>query len=357
MKRCASPSVLSKIAVTQPRIGVIGLGYWGPHHARIFSRLATLGAICDGNPARLEQVGALHPSAQRFHDLDTMLKECPLDAVVVATPTSSHEKVVLAALRAGKHVLCEKPLALHGKVADRLCAEARKRRRVLMVGHTFLFNEGIRHLREFILHGHHGQLYYLHAKRTHYGLFRPDVNVVWDLASHDVAIFNYLLNSEPTEVSATGFDWLRGGIHDLAFITLHYPKRVMAHIHVSWLDPKKEREIMVVGDKRMAIWQDTASPGPVAIYDRYIIKKKPLLREFGDFQLLPREGDIIIPKIELTEPLLTQAREFLAAIHKNRRPLSDGPFASRVVEVLEAINKSIHLRGRPVKIRKSKIRS
>ncbi len=333
---------------------MIGLGHWGPNHARHFARLAHLGALCDANSSRLHQVAQLHPSVKCFHDVATMLKECPLDAVVVATPTSTHEKVVMAALRAGKHVLCEKPLALHGTVARKLCAEARKHRRVLMVGHTFLFNQGIRYLRNFILHGHHGQLYYLHAKRTHYGLFRPDVNVVWDLASHDVAIFNYLLNSEPAEVSAVGFDWLRKDIHDLSFISLRYPGRVMAHIHVSWLDPKKEREIMVVGDKKMAIWQDMASPGPVAIYDRYVIRKKPLLREFGDFQLLPREGDITIPKIDLEEPLLVQAREFLQSIQQRRCPLSDGRFASRIVNVLEAINRSIGLRGRPVLIPKTR---
>ena len=279
-----------------------------------------------------------------------MLSECSLDAVVVATPTSSHEEVVIAALRAGKHVLCEKPLALHTGVARRICDEARKKRRVLMVGHTFLFNGGIRYLREFIRRGHQGRLYYLHAKRTHYGLFRPDVNVVWDLASHDVAIFNYLLGAEPVEVSAVGFAWLQPGIHDLSFISLRYPREIMAHIHVSWLDPKKEREIMVVGDKKMAVWQDMASPGPVALYDRYVIRKKNLLHEFGDFQLSPREGDITIPKIEMAEPLLLQAREFLSAIQCKRAPLSDGRFASRIVKALEAINRSIRLRGKPVSI-------
>ena len=207
------------------------------------------------------------------------------------------------------------------------------------------------YLREFIRHGHHGPLYYLHAKRTHYGLFRPDVNVVWDLASHDVSIFNYLLKSEPTEVSAVGFDWLRKDIHDLSFISLRYPRGVMAHIHVSWLDPKKEREITVVGNKKMAVWQDLASPGPVFIYDRYVIRQKPILREFGDFQLLPREGDITIPKIEMEEPLLVQAQEFLDAVQERRAPLSDGFFAADVVRVLEAINRSIQLRGRPVRIR------
>lgn len=332
------------------QVGVIGLGHWGPNHARHFSRLANLAALCDAHPSRLHQVARLYPSARPFHSFEAMLKQCPLDAVVVATPTSSHEPLVLAALKAGKHVLCEKPLALHSRVAARLCEEARKRRRALMVGHTFLFNPGIRYLRNFILHGHHGRLYYLHAKRTHYGLFRPDVNVVWDLASHDVAIFNYLLKSEPVEVSAVGFDWLRPGIHDLSFISLRYPRRVIAHIHVSWLDPKKEREIMVVGDKKMAVWQDMASPGPVFLYDRYVIRQKPLLREFGDFQLLPREGDITIPKIEMEEPLLIQAREFIDAIRARRAPLSDGRFATRVVATLEAINHSIRLRGRPVQI-------
>lgn len=332
------------------RVGVVGLGHWGPNHARHFSRLANLVGVCDSQAARLHQVGQLYPSARGFLDYQEMLAEAPLDAVVVATPTSSHEKVVLAALRAGKHVLCEKPLALHARVAKRLCSEARKHKLVLMVGHTFLFNLGIRYLRDLISKGRSGQLYYLHAKRTHYGLFRPDVNVVWDLASHDVSIFNYLLGSEPREVSAVGFDWLRKGIHDLAFITLRYPGEILAHIHVCWLDPKKEREIMVVGDKKMAIWQDMASPGPVFLYDRYVIKKMPLLREFGDFQIFPREGDITIPKIEMEEPLLVQAREFIDAIRRQRNPLSDGQFAARIVNALEAINLSIGRHGKPVKI-------
>lgn len=349
-------STLSQSRNNTPRIGVVGLGHWGPNHARHFSRLAQLVALCDSNPLRLKQVARFHPSTLCFDDFSKMLKNCSLDAIIIATPTSSHEKLVMAALRAGKHVLCEKPLALDSNVARRLCQEAQKRKRILMVGHTFLFNPGIRYLREFVAKGHHGRLYYIHAKRTHYGLFRPDVNVVWDLASHDVAIFNYLLKSEAVEVSAVGFDWLRSGIHDLSFISLRYPRRVMAHIHVSWLDPKKEREIMVVGDKKMAIWQDVTSPGPVSIYDRYVIRKRPLLREFGDFQLFPREGDITIPKIEMEEPLLLQAREFLRAINKRCTPLSDGYFASRVVHTLEAINRSISLRGKPVRISNNSFR-
>lgn len=334
----------------KPKIAVIGLGHWGPNHVRHFSRLAELAAVCDNQEGRLHQVSQLHPSARSFTDYREMFKQCDLDAVVVATPTSSHETLVMAALKRGLHVLCEKPLALHSRISKKLCAEAKKQKVILMVGHTFLYNAGIRYLRDFIKSGSQGRLYYLHAKRTHYGLFRPDVNVVWDLASHDVSIFNYLLKSYPTEVSAVGFDWLRSGIHDLSFISLRYPNKVAAHIHVSWLDPKKEREIIVVGDKKMAIWQDTISPGPVAVYDRFVVKKKIVMREFADFQLFPTEGDIVIPKISLEEPLLVQAKEFLEAIQSRRNPYSDGVFASKVVNVLEAINRSIKLHGKPVKI-------
>ncbi len=344
-------SISSKTQEIPLRVGVVGLGHWGPNHARHFGRLANLVALCDRDESRLRNVRRMHPEARGFQDFGAMLRECALDAVVVATPTSSHEAAVAAALRAGAHVLCEKPLALHSAVARRLFDEARRRRQVLMVGHTFLFNEGIRHVQRLMQEKNLGKIYYLHSKRTHYGLFRPDVSVVWDLASHDVAIFNFLLGGEPTEVSAVGQDWLRKGIEDLAFITLRYPRGVMAHIHVGWLDPKKEREIMVVGDRKMAVWQDAASPGPVFLYDRYIVREKPLLQEFGDFQLLPREGDITIPKIPMEEPLLVQAREFLAAIREKRQPVSNGAFGTQVVRVLEAIDRSIHQRGKPVRIR------
>ena len=334
------------------RIGVVGLGHWGPNQARSLARVARLAALCDANAARLERVGALHPGAsmhRRFEDL--LAPSLGLDAVVIATPTSTHDRLVMQALRAGKHVLCEKPLALGSAIAQQLTAEARRRKRVLMVGHTFLFNPGIRHVRELVLKRRLGRIYYLHAKRTHYGLFRPDVSVVWDLASHDVAIFNYLLGSRPSEVSAVGFDWLRKGLQDLAFISLRYPGGVAAHIHVGWLDPKKVREITVVGDRRMAVWQDGGSPGPVTLYDRYVVREKPLVREFGEFQLLPREGDITIPNIPLEEPLLVQAREFVRAIRSRTAPLSDGKFATEVVRALEAVDVSIRGGGRPVRLR------
>ncbi|MCC7518855.1 MAG: Gfo/Idh/MocA family oxidoreductase [Verrucomicrobiae bacterium] len=334
-------------------MAVVGLGHWGPNHARHFGRLARLAALCDRDATRLHAVGKLHPGAACFTSFSDMFRQVDLDAVVIATPTSSHDPLVAAALRRGLHVLCEKPLALRSSSARRLIAEARRRHRVLMVGHTFLFNGGIRHVRELLRRRNLGRIYYLHSKRTHYGLFRPDVSAIWDLASHDVAIFNYLLDAEPTEVSAVGFDWLRKGLQDLGFITLRYPGGVAAHIHVGWLDPKKVREITVVGDRRMAVWQDGGSPGPVTLYDRYVVRGRPLVREFGEFQLLPREGDITIPNLSLEEPLLVQAKEFVAAIRKRRAPLSDGRFAAEVVCALEAVDASIRKRGRPVQIRRA----
>lgn len=336
--------------VSRIRVGIAGLGHWGPNHARTFGRLADLAAICDRSPGRLAQVGALFPGVARHREFEEMLDRARLDAVIIATPTSSHEGLVAATLRRGLHVLCEKPLALRAADAARLASDARRRRQILMVGHTFLFNSGIRHLRGLLRAKNLGRIYYLHSKRTHYGLFRPDVSAIWDLASHDVAIFNYLLDSRPTEVSAVGFDWLRRELHDLGFITFRYPGGIAAHIHVGWLDPKKVREITVVGDRRMAVWQDGGSPGPVTLYDRYVVRGRPLVREFGEFQLLPREGDITVPNLPLEEPLLVQAREFLAAISEGSSPLSDGCFAVEVVRALEATDRSVRLHGAPVRI-------
>lgn len=324
------------------KIAVIGLGHWGPNHARHFSRLSNLVAICDSDQNRLDDISKSYNNCKYFQDYKKMFSECDIDAVVIATPTSTHEKLVTDSLNYGKHVLCEKPLALNFEVSKKMCADAKNQNLVLMVGHTFLFNQGIQYIRNFIQKKQHGKLYYIHSKRTHYGLFRPDVNVVWDLACHDVAIFNYILDSEPFEVSAVGFDWLQPGIHDLSFISLRYPNEAVAHIHVSWLDPKKEREITVVGDKKIVVWNDTASPGPITIYDLHVAKK---------LKLLPCEGNIVIPKINLEEPMLSQDKEFLNAIIEKRTPLSDGLFASNIVRILESINDSILLRGSPAKIK------
>jgi predicted dehydrogenase len=329
-------------------IGVIGCGHWGPNHVRVFSQIkdSRVVACADLDPKRLEAVREQHPQVKGFQDYREMLKLAELDAVVVAAPTGLHYPVVKAALEANKHVLCEKPLCTVSQQAAELVALAETRQRVLMTGHVFLFNSGIIKLKELVSSGDPGKIYYLRALRTNLGPVRRDVNSVFDLATHDIAIFNWILNARPESVSAVGGRFLQESIEDVAFISLRYPNNVLGHIQVSWLDPKKLREIVVVGDKKMAIWDELASAGPITIYDKTVVRQENY-EDFGQFQLLLREGDITIPKVRLEEPLKVQNRFFLRCVAEGRLPMNDGPFAVDVVKVLEAIEKSLKSGGAP----------
>jgi predicted dehydrogenase len=332
-------------------IGVIGCGHWGPNHVRVFSQLrdSRVVACADLDAKRLEVIREQHPQVQVFPDYHEMLKLAEVDAVVVAAPTRVHYGVVKAALQANKHVLCEKPLCTDAREATELVELARARQRVLMTGHVFLFNSGIVKLKELVSNGDSGRIYYLRALRTNLGPVRRDVNSVFDLATHDIAIFNWVLNSRPESVSAVGGQFLQAGVEDVAFISLRYPNHVLGHIQVSWLDPKKLREIVVVGDKKMVIWDELAPAGPVTIYDKTVVRHENY-EDFGQFQLLAREGDITIPKVRLEEPLKVQNRFFLKCIGEGRLPMNDGPFAVDVVKVLEAIEKSLQSGGAPAPV-------
>ena len=329
-------------------IGVIGCGHWGPNHVRVFSQLkdSRVVACADLDPKRLEAIREQHPHVKAFPDYGEVLRLEEVDAVVVATPTRMHYAIVKAALEANKHVLCEKPLCTASQEAAELVALAEARQRVLMTGHVFLFNSGIIKLRELVSSGDPGKIYYLRALRTNLGPVRRDVNSVFDLATHDIAIFNWILNARPESVSAVGGRFLQESIEDVAFISLRYPNNVLGHIQVSWLDPKKLREIVVVGDKKMAIWDELASAGPITIYDKTVVRQENY-EDFGQFQLLLREGDITIPKVRLEEPLKVQNRFFLRCVAEGRLPMNDGPFAVDVVKVLEAIEKSLKSGGAP----------
>ena len=340
------------------RVGVIGCGHWGPNHIRNFSTLAgsSVAACADTNAERLRAMKRLFPALATMSDYRQLLAAPNVDAVVVATPTATHHAIASEALRRGKHVLVEKPLALtvaHSRELGRL---ARAQHRVLVVGHTFLFNTGIRKLKECIASGEVGKVYYLHAARTNLGPIRRDAGVVWDLASHDVAIFNYLLNAEPLEVSARAERFFRKGIEDVAFISLSYPHRVIANIHVSWLDPKKVRQIVISGSRKMLSWDDLATTGPVMIYDKGVLAKghdrflEPYYESYGDFQLLPREGDMVIPHLKLEEPLQAEARHFLECVRGGANTISGPDAGLAVVKALAAIKKSITANGRPVKL-------
>jgi predicted dehydrogenase len=336
------------------RVAVIGCGAWGPNHVRNFSALPNVEVVgvADLKAERLARIKAQSPAIPLFQDVSEMMDTAKPDAVVVSTPTMTHYEVVKQALRAGKHVLCEKPLCLTGAEADDLVRIAAGADLRLMVGHVFLFNPGILKLKELITTGHLGRLYYLFARRTNLGPIRSDVNAVLDLASHDVSIYNHLLNATPVEVSAVGKSFLQPGIQDVAVITLQYPDNIVGSIHVSWLDPKKVREITVVGEARMATWDDLAPLGPVMVFDKgvTVTRKPPEYADFGEFQLLAREGDVTVPRVPPQEPLRMQAQAFIEALNAPERIRSDGRVGADVVRVLSAINESIARNGAPVKV-------
>lgn len=328
--------------MTKKRIGVIGLGQWGPNHLRsfFFHPGATVVRICDKDSKRLVANQTLYPGIEGTTDYTEITRASDIDAVVVTTPVSTHYVLAKDALENGKDVLCEKPLAPTSVEASRLEAIARKNKRILMVGHVFLFNAGILELKRILQSGELGKTYYLHAERTNLGPVRNDTNAVYDLASHDISIFNYLLDAEPQVLSATGKSFLQKSHEDVAFITLGYPNGVLAHIHVSWLDPKKVRRITIVGDKKMASWDDLALAGPVEIYSKRVEMGSPY-QDFGDFHLLVKEGEVLIPHVKNTEPLKAQANHFIECIEKRKQPIADAKGAVSIVRTLEAINRKL----------------
>jgi predicted dehydrogenase len=328
------------------QLGMVGFGEWGPNHARVFSSLpeSKVVAIADPRPERLRVARQRFKEAHVFEGHKELLANTTLDALLVATPASTHAEIVREALEAGLHVLCEKPLCLRPDDAKSLIRLADARGLILMVGHVFLFNAGIIKLRKLIQERELGAIQYLTCQRTNLGPIRRDVSAIWDLASHDVSIVNFLLNSLPIAVSAVGHSYFRQGIQDVAFITLTYPEDVLVHLHVSWLDPVKVRQITVVGDRKMVTWNDLSTFGPVRLFDKGVIKERHYA-DFGQFQLLTREGDVMIPRIPMEEPLIVQDRHFLSAIRKEVECVSDGRFALDVLKVLVAIDNSMKAGG------------
>ncbi|MBF0523015.1 MAG: Gfo/Idh/MocA family oxidoreductase [Candidatus Omnitrophica bacterium] len=335
------------------RIGVIGCGHWGPNHIRIFSQLPNAEtAMCsDLSDERLSTMKRLYPNIKTTKDYKEIFSSNDIDAVCIASPTNTHFTIAKEALESYKHVLCEKPLTLKPEECLILKDLALKNKRVLMVGHIFLFNPGIIWMKKYIESGELGNIYSAYAIRTNLGPFRYDVNAMWDLAPHDISIFNYLFSSYPTNVSARGQRCLGNSLEDVAFATLEYPKNLLANIHVSWLDPKKVRQITIVGDKKMVVWDDLDNVGPIKVYDKYVEKTSTFYETYGEFQLLSREGSITIPKIGLGEPLKAQAQYFVNCIEKEEPPvLADAQKGYEVVKTLCAIQQSIQANGTCVRL-------
>jgi predicted dehydrogenase len=328
-------------------IAVVGLGRWGPNHVRNFNSIKGCQVIgaAEKSAAARDRIRALYPDVEYVEDYRHLLGRTDVNAVVVATPTVTHYAVVRDALEAGKHVLCEKPLTRRGGEAWELVKLARDRGVKLMVGHVFLFNPGIGYLIQAVRDVLPGRLYYLTATRTNLGPFRDDVNAAWDLASHDVYIFNAIVGRRPQYVSAVGESYLRKGVEDIIFLTLRYEGGAVGHIHVSWLDPKKVRQITLVGEKKMITWDEFGTPGPVTIYDRSVVRD-PVYNTFGEFQLLTREGDVTMPRIAPQEPLAVQARSFVEGLAGEADfAKGSGREGAEVVDVLEAADRSLARAG------------
>jgi predicted dehydrogenase len=279
-------------------------------------------------------------------DYKKILNDPRIDAVCVASPTNTHFSITKEALTHNKHVLCEKPLALTVQECAQIKALTAERQKILLVGHVFLFNAGIVRLKEYIQSGELGRVYYAYSTRTNLGPFRYDVNALWDLAPHDIYILNYLFDGAPLNVSARGQRYLGSNLEDVAFVSLEYPGDVIANIHVSWLDPKKVRRLTIVGEKKMVVWDDLQDDGPIRLYDKHVEKTNVYYETYGEFRLLSQEGGVTIPKIDLSEPLKTQAQYFLNCIEKKNFPaLADAQKGLDVVKTLCAIQDSIEKKG------------
>ncbi|MBF0486158.1 MAG: Gfo/Idh/MocA family oxidoreductase [Candidatus Omnitrophica bacterium] len=329
-------------------IGIIGCGHWGPNHIRVFSQLANSRSLmcADLDEARLKAVKTLFPSIQTTVNYKDILASKDIDAVCIAAPTKYHYQFTKEALEHGKHVLCEKPLAMTPEECLSLKAIAQKAGKILMVGHVFVFNAGIRWIKEYIDSGEFGKIYYAHSERTNLGPFRYDVNALWDLAPHDVSIFDYLLGGAASSASARGLKCLGNKLEDLSFASLDYPEGRLVNIHVSWADPRKCRQITIVGEKKMIVWDDLDSLGPIKLYDKHVERTTKFYESYGEFQLLSREGAIMIPKISAGEPLKAQGQYFVDCVEGNKEPLlADADKAASVVKALSAIQRSMDNMG------------
>jgi hypothetical protein len=306
-------------------------------------------AVADTDAARVQRVTSGTTALRSYATAEALLADPGVDAVVISTPTSTHYALVKAALLAGRHVLCEKPLCLSSREADELVRLSDERRRVLMVGHVFLFNPGLVKIKELLSAGELGEPRYLSAVRTNLGPFRRDVNAGWDLASHDIAIFNWLLGCEPESVSAMGASFLQPGVEDVVNITLKYPGNIMATVLSSWLDPKKVRQLTLVGSAKMVTWDDLNLTSPVAIYEKGA-KTETDVSTYGEFLRISMwEGDVRLPKVVQAEPLRVQGEYFLQSINDRSLDRGGGKFAAGVVRVLEQASAALAANsGRPI---------
>lgn len=323
------------------KVGVVGCGYWGPKLARNFNAIpgADLHIVSDLRDDRLDHMAGLYPGVKVTRDYRELL-DSDAEAVVIATPVSTHYEMAKAALERGKHILVEKPLTYDSQQAQGLIDLAREEGRVLMVGHTFEYNPAVDFLRDFIASGKLGQVYYINATRVNLGIFQQDINVVWDLAPHDISILLYVLGVEPISITARGNAYVQPGIHDVAYLTLRFPDGVMADVRVSWLDPCKIRRITVVGSLKMIVYDDVEPVEKIKIYDKGV-EMPPYSDTLEEFRLSYRHGDITTPALSPAEPLNLECSHFLDCVRYGKTPRSSGLTGLKVVRILECAQRSL----------------
>ena len=324
------------------KVGVVGAGYWGPKHVRNFSELpgVHVAMVADLSEARLTAIRAQYPATRTTTDFQELLESPSIDAVVIATPVSTHAQLAGEALRAGKHTLVEKPLAASSRECEHLLRLAAEGGLVLMVGHTFLYNPAVLMLRDMVRAGEIGEVYYAHAQRLNLGLFQRDINVLWDLAPHDLSILMYVLGMDPVAVAARGRSHVQPGIEDVAYMDIAFPNVVSASVHASWLDRNKVRRITLVGSKKMVVYDDIDSLEKIRLYDKGV-EVPPRTERFGEFQLSYRYGDISIPAVPSHEPLRLECQHFLEFIKMGTTPRTDGAQGLKVVQALEMASVSL----------------
>jgi predicted dehydrogenase len=331
--------------MTATTVGVIGCGYWGPNLLRNFAEneAAELRWICDADEARLAAMGRRYPAAQTTTDYQKLLADPKLDAIAVVTPVATHFQIGKAVLLAGKHLLLEKPLTATEREAEELNDLADRNQRTLMVDHTFVYTGAVRKMKEIVASGELGDLLYFDSVRINLGLFQNDINVLWDLAPHDLSIMDYLIDRQPDGLSAIGSCHIEPGIENIAYLMMHFPGDFIAHFHFNWLAPVKIRRTMIAGSSKMVLYDDIEPTEKVRIYDKGVTTNRVGADREADYQTLVsyRTGDVWAPKLDSTEALRHVVAEFLNSIREGRRPLTDGQAGLRVVRLLEAAQKSI----------------
>lgn len=330
-------------------VGVVGCGYWGPNLVRNFRSLpdCCLKMMCDVNESRLKHLHSLYPEVECGTKYEEMLARTDIDAVVVATSVRLHFPMAKASLLAGKHTLIEKPMAASTAECEELIAIAQSKGLILMVGHTFLYSAPVRKIKEIVDNRDIGEIRYISARRLNLGLFQKDINVAWDLAPHDISIILYIMQELPHSINCRGGAHITPGIEDVTSMTLHFSKERSAIIHSSWHDPRKVREMTIVGSRRMIVYDDIAAQEKIKIFDARV-ERPPHYDTFAEFQYAYHYGDIHSPYIKQDEPLKTECQHFLDCIRSGNAPITSGAAGMEVVQILEASTESLKQSGAPI---------